>query len=285
MITSVDSKGTDKVTRYGWITRNEPGDMKYVPKHSLKVDHAYQRPMNDDKRRKIAANFNYAAFGCLICAKRPDGSLWVIDGQHRLGAAMSRGDVESVPCIIFDLDGNISDEAKDFLASNKERKPLSGFQTFKAMLASGDIIALKMKEMADGVGLSFSDNGIRCVQTVYRCTKNDERAMRSVWPIIVNLCKMAGVAIDNRFVDGMHWCESHLIYSQGNPHSLATTKNTQKLFDAGAKAILRSIGDAASYYNRGGATVFADGVLNIVNHKRHKKLMLRGGVRKATGVV
>src|SRR4051794_31726791 len=92
-------RGTDKIRQYGWTADNVPGKLIYLPKESLQVDPTYQRPLNDRKRLRIASAFNWAAFGVLICARRPDGTIWVIDGQHRLSAAMSRSDVRDVPVI------------------------------------------------------------------------------------------------------------------------------------------------------------------------------------------
>jgi hypothetical protein len=278
MITSTDRNGVDKVSRYKWMSKNEPGDLEYVPKKALRIDHEYQRPLNDRKRIRIASEFNYAAFGVLVCSRRPDGSVWVIDGQHRLAAAMTRGDVDTVPCIIFDLGGSVSEEAKDFLATNKERKPLTGFETFRAMLKSGDPSARAVQEVVESTGNKIADNDIRCVSALYKCMSSDEASFRRVWPLIVTLC--AGEPPDNRLVLGMHWAESKLRDMDGNHCSLLDPKNMQKILDAGLKAIMRAIGDASAYYNRGGAHVFADGILNVINHKRHKKLVLKGAPRK-----
>src|SRR5581483_5377546 len=131
-------RSRDKISRYGWLSRNEPGKLEYVSKLQLQVDPTYQRSLNDPKRLRIAKDFNWAAFGVLLVARRNDGSLWVIDGQHRLMAAQSRSDIKDVPVAIFEFGGNVTDEAKDFLIANKNRRPLSGVESFKALAVSGD---------------------------------------------------------------------------------------------------------------------------------------------------
>jgi hypothetical protein len=269
----------DKVTRYGWLSRNEPGKLEYVPKGALCVDSTYQRSLNNGKRLRIASHFNWAAFGVLIVARRNDGSLWVIDGQHRLMAAQSRIDVQDVPVIIFEFGGNVKDEATDFLIANKDRKPLTGVDSFKALVVSGDPTALTVQDMVHGAGRVVGDTSsasrkLRCVKAIYNCMITNGAAMQRVWPMIVELA--GDQEIDNRFVQGMHWLEGHMIDATGHERSLVETETRKKLLAAGYSAVLRSIGDAAAYYHRGGQLVFARGILKVLNHKRRVRLMMRG---------
>lgn len=271
-------KTVDKVQRYGWLSRNEPGKLIYVNKDQLNVDQTYQRPLNDGKRLRIASNFNWAAFGVLLCARRPDGSLWVMDGQHRLSAAKSRSDVEQVPCIVFEFGGNIMDEATDFLVANKDRKPLTGFDSFRAMIVAGDPISLQVQELVHASGRIIDDvnpaESVKCVKSMYTCVQANAGAMRRIWPVIVELC--TGRGIDNRLVQGMHWLETRLVDEADEERSITEADNKRKLLDAGLDKVLRSIGDACAYYHRGGQLVFARGILNIINYKRRNKLSMRG---------
>ena len=117
-----------KIERYKWLSTNAPGDLEYIHKTLLIVDHAYQpyqRPFNPAKARRIAGDLNWAAFGVLLVARRRDGRLYVFDGQHRHAAAMLRSDIQKLPCAIFNLEGSIEDEATTFLVVQKERKALT----------------------------------------------------------------------------------------------------------------------------------------------------------------
>jgi hypothetical protein len=272
-------RAVDKITKYKWLSRNEPGALQYVPKTTLQVDSTYQRSLNNDKRRRIASNFNWAAFGVLIVARRKDGSLWVIDGQHRLMAAQSRSDIQDVPVIIFEFGGNVMDEATDFLIANKDRKPLTGVDSFKAMVISGDAIALEVQSMIHRAGRVVTESvvpgrKIRCVKAIYNCMLSNSSAMRQIWPLIIEL--LGEHDLDNRMVQGMHWLESHMTDPTGKKRSLTEPETQRKLIAVGYTAILRSIGDAAAYFNRGGQTVFARGILKVVNHKRRIRLTMRG---------
>jgi len=271
-------QGVDKVKRYGWVSKNEPGKLLYVPKEQLRVDQTYQRSLNDSKRKRIASNFNWAALGVLLCARRPDGSLWVIDGQHRLAAAMSRSDVQDVPVVVFEFDGNIQDEAADFLIANKERKPLTGVDSFKAQVAAGDPIAIAVNDMVHStgrvIGTATDAKTVRCVAMLYTCMQSNATAMKQLWPLICELC--ADESIDNRFVAGLHWLETRLVDQNEEERSVLEASNRRKLAEAGIRKILHSIGDAAAYYHRGGQAVFAKGILNVLNYKRRNILKLRG---------
>lgn len=277
-VSEKNHQGTDKVKRYGWVSKNEPGKLMYVPKEQLRVDQTYQRSLNDSKRKRIASNFNWAALGVLLVARRPDGSLWVIDGQHRLAAAMSRSDVRDVPVVIFEFGGNIQDEAGDFLIANKERKPLTGVDSFKAQVASGDAVAIAVNDMVHStgrvVGIARDSKTVRCVAALYSCMQSNATAMKQLWPLICELCD--GEGIDNRLVFGLHWLETRLVDQDDQDASLLASANRRKLLDAGVSKILRSIGDACAYYHRGGQAVFAKGILNVLNHKRRNLLQIRG---------
>lgn len=104
----------------------------------LNIDGEYQRSI--DRERSIleskAKTLKSEAFGVLDVARRPDGSLWVVDGQRRLTMARAAGWTH-VPCAIFRSTGK-SYEAQTFRIINKERKGLTGVHLLHAQVAAGD---------------------------------------------------------------------------------------------------------------------------------------------------
>lgn len=270
--------GMDKIKRYGWLSKNQPGELAYIRKDKLRIDQTYQRQLNNGKRLRIASNFNWAAFGVLICARRVDGGLWVIDGQHRHAAAMSRSDVADVPVIIFNLEGSIADEAIDFLVVNKDRRALTGVESFKSQIAAGDELAIAVDRMVSGTGHRISTgtdvNSIRCVAALYRCMTEDAAALQRLWPLVCELCR--DTQIDQRLILGFHYLEIRLRGSDDEPRSLLESDNRKKLLGAGAAKVLRSIGDACAYHHRGGNTVFARGIMNLINYKRRNLFKMNG---------
>jgi hypothetical protein len=277
-MSEVVGSGKSKESHYKWISRNEPGELTYVPKNTLLVDHRYQRELNDSKRLRIVAKFNWAAFGVLLVSRRKGGGLYVIDGQHRLAAAQSRSDVQTVPVVIFDLADSLQDEAFDFLVANKDRRPLSGIESFKAMITTGDKDALTVQRLVQAANREVGIAGpktVACVVNLYRAVTTDAEAMERAWPTIATICE--GERVDNRLVAGLFTMERKLLDQNGEKRSIAETKIRAHLVGAGYVKLMRSIGESCAYYKRGGEMVFAQGCLNVLNYKRQNKFTLVGG--------
>lgn len=127
----------------------------------LDVDPAYQRSIaNGASRaliRRIAREWDWRLCQPLVVAQRPGGGLFVVDGQHRHAAAVLRGDIYDLPCVVLPY-ANASEEASHFVALNKARRPLSAMDLFNAAIASGDKDALSVMLLIEGAGLSLATN-------------------------------------------------------------------------------------------------------------------------------
>jgi hypothetical protein len=70
----------------------------------LKIDPSYQRSIeigtSQTLIRRIAMFWDWSLCQPLAVARRADGALMVVDGQHRLAAARLRGDIYDLPCVI-----------------------------------------------------------------------------------------------------------------------------------------------------------------------------------------
>lgn len=268
----------DKVKRYAWRMEHSPGKCQLVSKHAINVDHRYQRMLNELKRRDIAGNFNWVAFGAISVNRRVDGSLWAIDGQHRLAAAKTRDDINELPCVIFEIPNSIEEEAAAFLALNTLRRPLSSKDRFRAQLVSGNQDAILVETMIKSSGRSVDSRspgtGIECLTALMSIVREDANNARIVWPLIADICE--GERIDNRLVQGIAYLERRLLDENGEKRSLLESDNKRKLIEAGLSSVLKAIGEAAAFYHRGGQVVFARGILNIVNYRRQKRFKLKG---------
>ena len=275
---ATEEQANAKIARYRWAdVSDSPGLLEYVPIGDLSVDHTYQRDLSPGKKRlRMAAQFSRVACGCLVVGRRSDGSLVILDGQHRHAAALSRGDIASLPCIIFDL-ASTTDEAGAFLISNKERQPLKTFETFKAMLETGDPSALKLSAMFAACGRTpgrgDSGRSVDCVGACLSAMKTRQAAFLSVWPILTQLC--LGSRLDSRLVTGLTQLEQRL-QDQSGKRSVTERVLRDRLIAAGYPQCLRYISDACAFYHRGGDSVFAKGLLNLLNFKARIRLSLRG---------
>ena len=125
----------------------------------LNLDDSYQRSTDNGASRalitKIANNWDWRMCLPLVVSKRDDGSLWVIDGQHRLAAAKLRGDIPFLPCCVA-IYGSVADEAAMFVAMNRTRKAMNRLDDFHAAIASGDSEAIEIAGLITDAGFTVS---------------------------------------------------------------------------------------------------------------------------------
>lgn len=118
-----------------------PPSLEQIPIDRLNVDPAYQRATDSSASARIIFSmykcWDWTLCQPLVVSRRADGSLYVLDGQHRLAGARRRGDILYLPCVVLAGIG-ISDEAKTFVSLNQERQRLSQADIFHGMLAAGD---------------------------------------------------------------------------------------------------------------------------------------------------
>ncbi|WP_052761956.1 DUF6551 family protein [Aurantiacibacter luteus] len=125
----------------------------------LQVDAGYQRSVvgGDSQAliRRIAQHWNWDLCQPLVVSRRADGSMWVIDGQHRLEGAKLRGDIHQLPCVVVDYACR-EDEAASFVHLNQQRRPLSKLDLFKAAVASEDAEACAIAAAIATAGLELA---------------------------------------------------------------------------------------------------------------------------------
>lgn len=133
--------------------------LQYCSPEQLQIDESYQRaldmPSSQTLIRRIAVHWDWGLCQPLFVARRADGGLYVVDGQHRLAAAKLRGDIWQLPCVVSAF-ADAASEAAAFVALNQERRPLSKLQIFKAALAAGDDEAATIVRIVEKVGLRIA---------------------------------------------------------------------------------------------------------------------------------
>ena len=132
-----------------------PPTLEQVSIERLQIDGAYQRAVEGFHSRRIIVGmvkeWKWNLCQPLVVSRRADGSLFVLDGQHRLSGARERGDIPYLPCVIVsDLDDK--GEAKAFVDINTRRQRLSQLDIFTGMLAAGDEDAKKTSALLEETG-------------------------------------------------------------------------------------------------------------------------------------
>lgn len=135
--------------------------LQYCSPDQLQIDEGYQRSLESNTSqaliRRLAVHWDWGLCQPLFVARRDDGGLYVVDGQHRLAAAKLRGDIWQLPCVVTSF-ASAADEAASFVALNQQRRPLTALDLFKAALAAGD-------EEATVVARAITDAGLTLAST------------------------------------------------------------------------------------------------------------------------
>lgn len=265
--------GKTKVEHYKWLMTGEPGELLYLNKNILEIDHSYQRNAKNARVLKLARRWNWLSCGVLTVAKR-SGRYYVVDGQHRLMAALKRADIDQLPCLVFES-SEMREEAVAFRDANKERRPINSFEQWNADLVAQDEPTefANMLIMSSGrsIGESSGPTTVRCLSAMVSAARSTRAELIRVWPLVVQVCH--GNALHERVFGALMYLECNL--SEG--HSVADKRWRDKILRIGYQGLLDAAQSAASFYAKGGPKVWAIGVMKELNKgsRRHTLSMLR----------
>lgn len=132
--------------------------LQWMPPSMLAIDGSYQRTIDNPASAKlilqIAKFWDWNLCQPLVVSRRPDGTQWIVDGQHRLAAAVMRGDIQQLPCFICNYP-DAATEAQRFVDFNGNRKALRPLDLWKAAVASNDPVALQIVAALNDAGLKL----------------------------------------------------------------------------------------------------------------------------------
>ncbi len=272
-LTTHTPQGVDKTARYGWVTKDEPGELKMLHKDVLKIHPAYQRDVLPEKVKAITAAWSWVGLGAVVVGER-GGEFWVIDGQHRTLAAKRRSDITHLPCVVFKT-ADVKTEARAFLDLNTGRKPVTAFAKQKAMVAAGDEVAAYVQQQCEALGLEIKPSAhiprqLKCVAWCTRRAAEDKDVFRAVLAMGAELSTQDQMPVAERLLEGL-WI-LHARCGEG----LADKRLTKRLREKGARALLDGANRAAAYYASGGGKVWAQGMLSELNKGLHRKFTMDG---------
>ena len=269
------SGNRSKVEHYGWTVKDTPGQFIWLNKDLLNVDPSYQRDsVGREKVLNIARDFCWASFGTLSVARRPDGSLWVFDGQHRKLGADKRSDIQKVPCMVY-LTEQSNTEADLYLQTNVSRTGIPSAEKFKAMVHRGDADAVAVKAMVEKSDYTVSKGGtgrktICCIMALLAAYQQNREVAEDMWQIAIALHD--GEKINDRILLGLIYLEEALrdAKPEGN-ESLLLPHNARSLASGNMYILKNWIDRAAVAYAKGGKKVYARGILNFLNQRRRSR--------------
>jgi hypothetical protein len=255
-----------KVEKFGWTIKDQPGKFFMIDKHSLHIDHSYQREANIDKAMDAAREWSWLACGAIIVARRPAG-FWVIDGQHRVLASRHRADIAALPCLVFECE-NVEAEAKGFLNVNTSRRPMSSIERFHASITAGDETAIFVQEVFDDLGIAVTKAAVhgKQIKGVRVCIEQaaiSRHEFLVVMKFVARLCETT--PLYERLLTALFFLNANVEGGVSDP------RMRERLMKLGPGGIMDATGKAAAYYSRGGAKIWAEGILNEVNRGlRHR---------------
>lgn len=259
-----------KEERYDWKPLTEKPELRWIDKNLIHVDHTYQRGLTP-KAVRIAAKFSWPGFAAIVVVIRPDGSYACPDGQHRLEAAKKRTDITEVPCVVFKAE-QLEEEARIFLLTNCERKPLSAHEKYRAKVQTGDDHTLLVDRLVKSVGREV-DKGkgatsVPCIATLESCAKADAERLERLWPLLVQMHE--GRAFSQVMVSTLFWIEGKL-----KTDTLTSHRWRERCAAVGYETLTQEALRASHFRGKGGARVWAEGMLTALNKGLRKKLELR----------
>lgn len=270
-LTEITPNGVDKTARYGWVFKDEPGQLRMLHKDVLQIHSDYQRDALQQKVKLITAEWSWVACGALVVGHR-NGAYWVIDGQHRALAAKRRSDISELPCVVFET-ADVKAEARGFLDLNTGRKPVTAVAKQKAMVAAGDETASYVQQQCKELGLQIrpSTHGVgqlKCVGWCMRRAAEDREVFRMVLAMGAELSAQDQMPIAERVLEGL-W-----ILNAKCGDGLADKRLTKRLRDKGARVLLDAANRASAYYSTGGGKIWAQGMLAELNRGLQRKFTM-----------
>lgn len=123
----------------------------------LHVDDRYQRHISEKGRKLIRSiaggNFSWRKYCLPIVTINPDGDKVVVDGQHTLIAAATRG-LKRVPWLLVPS-VSLQDEADAFVGLNKSRTMITAMVEHRALVTAGNPDALAVERVCKAAGVSL----------------------------------------------------------------------------------------------------------------------------------
>jgi len=261
-----------KVDRYSWSIRDYPGKYQEINKNIINIEAKYQRDIAPSKIKKIARNWSWIACSALTVAMRMDGTYWAVDGQHRLIAAMKRSDIQKLPCIVFPVE-YIKEEAQGFIDINIGRKPVSSVESFYAAIIAGDEVAIYVDNILRSYGISVKKSTmkvpktLKCVHCLMQYAQWDKESFEAVIETINDLCENTNIV--QILIEGLFYIHKNCTKNLLDPYL------KKRLIKIGSAELVHNSKQAAGYFGKGGAKIYADGMLNRINKGIKNKIKFK----------
>ena len=271
-------KNTDQLSavsgRIVGALANKQGDLVWIDKSKLNIDRSYQRDLHVNHRHervyseKMASAWNWPLCGALIVAERADGSLWIIDGQHRHDAAMLVDEIANLPCIVFPSSGGGA-EAGTFVKTNIDRRRLSPVEVFRALVAGNDAMAVALQNIVESSGMSIStthtnNKAISCPTLLMTEMTRSPSTVKAV----IGICSV--LSEEGKILDTIISAMIYLERTAPTGHSVLVGASAKRIIDLGYASVFAAIKKGHQYVGERTPSAGARGLSDAMNRgKKH----------------
>ena len=161
---AIDKMKQKPKVKHDVLKEDAPPRFEYVEVAKIMIDPDYQRAIDVDRAVTIAQSWDPALAQAIDVSLREDGTMWCIDGQHRLSAASLAN--HSVIAAMVHTGLSVEDEARTFWLLQKNRRGLNVWAAFKARLVAREPTATDIARIMAERGLKLGLGGKSDVQAV-----------------------------------------------------------------------------------------------------------------------
>jgi hypothetical protein len=203
----------------------------FVPRsvavETIKLDSFYQRDLDNVRVQKMVADWDPRRVTAIVLSAR-GGSLYCLDGQHRLAAARELG-VPSLYAFVFEGLSQ-TEEADYFYLYQTARKGLTAWDLWKAEVAAQhqDVLNIirvvnshgfRIERVAHGIGVI---RALRALRRIYKL--GGEHLLGDTLDLIARVWKMTDYATEGQVVEGvalfLHSFKGEAIFDQTHMEQL-----------------------------------------------------------------
>lgn len=131
-----------------------PARLESVRLSDLNIPTDYQRNYDSTWGNRLAREYDFTRHDPMRVSRRADGSLWVMDGQHRTNALRLRlGPKGDTPVMVHVFEAlTLEQEARLYLQWNSNIRRATKSHTFNAEVKAGNKRAIEVERVANAYG-------------------------------------------------------------------------------------------------------------------------------------
>jgi hypothetical protein len=206
----------------------------------------------------------------ILCARRPDGSLYAFDGQHRVLAARGRSDTPVLPCAIYDV-ATAEEEALAFYMANCNRRNVSAFTKHRILRSAKDDRALSYDAILEDAGCIFVKKAAKPSEA--SCTSIPKDLLKTMCrAAVVRAFQLARIASETDNVP----IRAELVKGFGYLVQRVEGAMDSERFEscarkAGSRKLMHAVTQRKSFAAKGGAKQFGEAMLDVLNQRLRER--------------